>query len=169
MEIRRFTPGDLAAITQIQRQVLPVGGWTESDYLRLAHQPGGLALLAETGEGLSRTIVGFVLALRTTAEAEILTLAVDSSHQRQGIGRLLLHSTCSELREVGVRRVYLEVRSSNQAAITLYTSTGFVLTYIRRNYYAQPDEDAYVMSLEIVRRASSKCEEGRMEESNTGR
>jgi ribosomal-protein-alanine acetyltransferase len=166
MEIRRFTPRDLSAIIQIQRQVLPVGGWSESDYLRLTQQPGGLALLAETGDGLSKTIAGFAVALHTYVEAEILTLAISSAHQRQGIGRLLLRSTCSELRGVGVRRVFLEVRASNQAAINLYRSTGFVLTYIRRNYYVQPDEDAHVMSLEIAH-ASSGRNEWRTEESRT--
>jgi [ribosomal protein S18]-alanine N-acetyltransferase len=156
MEIRRFTPADLPAIIQIQRQVLPVGGWTESDYLRFRQQPRGLALLAEKADGLFRTIVGFAVAMRTVGEAEILTLAVESSHQRQGIGRQLLHVICGELAVLGVHRVYLEVRTSNQAAFSLYSSSGFVLTYIRKNYYVHPDEDAYVMSLELPRPASSQ-------------
>ncbi|HTV55189.1 MAG TPA: ribosomal protein S18-alanine N-acetyltransferase [Terriglobia bacterium] len=150
MDIRRFTPGDLPSIIQIQRQVLPVGGWTENDYLRFWQQPGGLALLAETGEGPLRRVVGFAVALRTAGEAEILTLAVESTQQRQGIGRQLLLAICCELTVLGVRRVYLEVRVSNQAAFNLYASAGFVLTYVRKNYYVQPDEDAYVMSLDLT-------------------
>jgi ribosomal-protein-alanine acetyltransferase len=149
MQIRRFTPADLPAIVQIQRQVLPVGGWTENDYLCFRYQPGGLVLLAQKDEGSSRRIVGFATALRTAGEAEILTLAVESTYQRQGIGRQLLLSICAELVVLGVRRVYLEVRVSNQAAFNLYTSFGFVQAYIRKNYYVQPDEDAYVMSLEL--------------------
>jgi [ribosomal protein S18]-alanine N-acetyltransferase len=156
MEIRRFTPEDLPAIIQIQRQVLPVGGWTENDYLRFRQQPEGLALLAEKGEDPSSMIVGFAVALRTGGEAEILTLAVEATQQRQGIGRRLLFTMCGELAVLGVRRVYLEVRVSNQAAFNLYTSAGFVLTYVRKNYYVQPDEDAYVMSLDLPRATSSK-------------
>jgi ribosomal-protein-alanine N-acetyltransferase len=149
MKIRPFTPGDLPAIVQIQKQVLPGGGWTWNDYLRLARQPGGLILLAETREQTSPAVAGFVVAAQTAAQAEILSLAVAAAYQRQGIGRELLGGMCRALRMLGVRKTYLEVRASNRAAIELYTSVGFALNYVRRNYYSQPPEDAYVMSLEM--------------------
>ena len=42
----------------------------------------------------------------------------------------------------------LEVRESNQPAIELYRSLGFVAVGTRRNYYSQPQEDALVLRKE---------------------
>lgn len=149
MKVRRFTAADLRAIVEIQNQVLPVGGWTEDDYLSLAHQPGGVILLGETDQTDSAAVVGIVVARQIGVEAEILILAVSRDYQRQGAGRQLLFAIWRELENLGVKHVYLEVRASNRAAINLYRSAGFVMSSVRRNYYAQPLEDAFVMSLEI--------------------
>jgi [ribosomal protein S18]-alanine N-acetyltransferase len=148
MRIRQFTPEDLPAIAEIQKQVLPAGGWAEADYLRLL-QTGGLILLAEPSEGGASTVGGYAVAIQTEGEAEILSLAVAEAYQRKGIGRELLKQICAELRRRGVRRAYLEVRASNRAAIELYASVGFRLHHVRPNYYHQPIEDAYVMALEL--------------------
>ena len=150
MKIRRFTPADLSAIVQIQREVLPVGGWAESDYLRLSQQPGALLLLAETGGETSPRIAGYAVAVQTAGQAEILSLAVAGFYQRQGIGRELVDQVCAELQRQGAQRTFLEVRASNRPAINLYTSAGFTLHYVRSNYYAQPVEDAHVMCLKSV-------------------
>jgi [ribosomal protein S18]-alanine N-acetyltransferase len=149
VDIRRFTSADLHAVIELQRQVLPDGAWTEDDFQVLGLQPGGLILLAEPGQARSLAVVGLAVARQIGAEAEILILAVALGHQRQGVGRLLLSSIWRELEQLGVKHVYLEVRASNRPAIKLYTSVGFMLSYIRNNYYAHPVEDAYVMSLEI--------------------
>jgi ribosomal-protein-alanine N-acetyltransferase len=149
MKIRRFAPTDLSAVVDIQKQVLPDGEWTENDFLRLGFSPGGLILVAEADQDPSCAVVGLVAARQIGTEAEILILAVADHHQRQGAGRLLLDAIWKELEKIGVKHMYLEVRASNRAAINLYTSAGFTLNFVRRNYYAQPLEDAYVMSLEI--------------------
>ena len=40
---------------------------------------------------------------------------------------------------------FLEVRESNEAAIGLYTSQGFVKEGIRKNFYEMPVENAVIM------------------------
>lgn len=148
MNIRRFTSGDLPALIQIQKDVLPGGGWSESDYLRLARS-GGLVLAAETC-GPPAIVVGYAVAAHTGADAEILGLAVAANYQRQGIGRQLLNRICGEMAQLGICHTYLEVRASNRPAISLYTISGFTMRYIRHRYYTEPAEDAYVMSQEII-------------------
>ena len=49
----------------------------------------------------------------------------------------------------GVETVYLEVRKSNKAARMLYESEGFVKTGERRDYYADPIEDAVMMEIKL--------------------
>ena len=46
----------------------------------------------------------------------------------------------------GCRSVFLEVRLSNGAAIALYEKLGYEKTAIRKGYYSQPVEDAYIMN-----------------------
>lgn len=80
-------------------------------------------------------------------EAHILTIAVRTELRGQGIGRWLLLHLLAEARQAGCADVLLEVRPSNEAAIRLYESLGFVIIGRRKRYY--PDkEDALVLQLE---------------------
>jgi ribosomal protein S18 acetylase RimI-like enzyme len=53
------------------------------------------------------------------------------------------------LRTAGVREFILEVRASNQRALGFYRSLGWSETGRRPRYYADPEEDAVLMSLEL--------------------
>lgn len=80
-------------------------------------------------------------------EAHILTIAVRPEFRGQGIGRWLLLWLLAEARGEGCVSVVLEVRPSNEAALRLYESLGFVMINRRKRYY--PDkEDALVLMLE---------------------
>ena len=46
--------------------------------------------------------------------------------------------------------IFLEVRTSNQAAQALYKKFGFESLGIRKNYYHEPQEDAVIMRREEV-------------------
>ncbi len=75
-------------------------------------------------------------------EYEIHTVGVDADYQGRGIGRQLL----TALLEYAVGgTVFLEVRTDNVAAITLYESVGFVRAGLRRRYYRASGADAYTM------------------------
>ena len=53
------------------------------------------------------------------------------------------------LRDVGVVRLYLEVRSENLPAVSFYHQSGFTVTGRRINYYSQPSDDALVLQKNI--------------------
>uniref|UniRef100_UPI00359F6AE1 GNAT family N-acetyltransferase n=1 Tax=Jeotgalibaca porci TaxID=1868793 RepID=UPI00359F6AE1 len=72
-----------------------------------------------------------------------------SSYKRQGIGEKLLQSLVAHGKEKGVENFILEVRISNEPAIALYKKYGFVEIDIRKNYYEQPVEDAYIFQLNL--------------------
>ena len=48
-------------------------------------------------------------------------------------------------RKDGIERYTLEVRVSNKSALRLYKKLGFEIAGIRKNFYALPTEDAYIM------------------------
>jgi [ribosomal protein S18]-alanine N-acetyltransferase len=78
------------------------------------------------------------------AEAEVHTIGVDPAHQGKGIGRALLDALLTTADEVHAT-VFLEVRTDNEPAQRLYTTTGFAVVGLRKRYYRPSMADAYTM------------------------
>jgi [ribosomal protein S18]-alanine N-acetyltransferase len=146
MIIRPATSEDISAIVAIQQKNPQAAKWQESDYVRLVEDPSGVLLVAEDA---ARQVLGFAAAWRGLDEAELQNLAVDPQHRRQGVGQGLVHEVHCRLRAVGTKRVFLEVRPSNESALALYQSSGYTITGRRQNYYSAPQEDAFVLSAAI--------------------
>jgi ribosomal-protein-alanine N-acetyltransferase len=79
-------------------------------------------------------------------EAHIATIAVDPQWRGRGLGELLLLSLLDRGAEVGASRATLEVRVSNHPAQSLYRKLGFEIVSRRKRYYADNDEDAFIMA-----------------------
>ena len=100
-----------------------------------------LFLVAE----LDGEIAGYCGCYQSLEEAEITNIAVRRQLRGHGIGRRLLMELMRLGKEQGAFAYTLEVRVSNQAAIHLYESLGFVSFGIRKNFYEKPREDAMIM------------------------
>ena len=88
-------------------------------------------------------IDGYAGLAITGDEAEVHTIGVRPAAQGAGLGRKLLRQLISA---AGDRRMLLEVRTDNDAAIGLYASEGFTRVGIRRRYYQPSGADAYTMA-----------------------
>lgn len=112
-----------------------------------------LGRVVETGG----EIVGFVLGWVAADEAELANLAVAAEHRRKGIGHVLLERFCHAARDRGARRITLDVRVGNHPARALYRRHGFAPAGRRPDYYANPVEDALVLSARLpIRRLSDR-------------
>lgn len=151
MKIRPFAEADLAEVYSLQCRSPELAQWREQDYLGLARDPRGTLLVAEAGEGNSRKLAGFAVFHRVLDEAELRNIAVDAALRGKGIGRALLAAGIHILEQLGVRRVFLEVRPSNQRALRFYAAAGFKRLSTRPGYYHDPVEDAHVMACDIGR------------------
>ena len=92
---------------------------------------------------------GFLVGRAVAGEAELLTLAVDPTARRVGLGAALVKRFLAEAKTRGAASAFLEVSAQNQAAISLYAQAGFAEVGLRRAYYAQPHGapiDALVLS-----------------------
>lgn len=69
--------------------------------------------------------------------------------RRRGIGDSLLSHALSEAASLGAVSAYLEVRTQNHNAISLYRAKDFQEIGIRKAYYHDTGEDALVMRLEL--------------------
>jgi ribosomal-protein-alanine N-acetyltransferase len=78
-------------------------------------------------------------------EIHINNVAVRPECRGAGVGRTLLEFVLRLGAGLGARQATLEVRRSNVAALKLYDRLGFRLAGVRKNYYANPTEDALIL------------------------
>jgi ribosomal protein S18 acetylase RimI-like enzyme len=120
------------AIARVPGQLAPRPDEIDDDAVRktildLHDHRRGMYLVAEH----AGTVVGHAflesLSLAVTSHVVRLTIAVHEGHQRQGVGRALMNELLRWARSnPRVEKVELQVRSSNDRAIALYRSLGFV-------------------------------------------
>jgi [ribosomal protein S18]-alanine N-acetyltransferase len=149
MKIRDFALEDLPAVLAIQRECPQAAQWLAADYAHLANNPGPLLLVAEVELEAATKVAGFATFHQLFDEADLRNLAVAPEYRRRGVARALIEAACDRLRQTGTKRLFLEVRVSNEPALSLYQALGFVLNSRRKDYYRNPDEDAYVLCLEL--------------------
>ena len=92
-------------------------------------------------------MAGYIGMYLSLGEGEITNVAVAPEFRRRGIADALLTEIKREAAECGVTSLVLEVRVSNQNAICLYEKHGFVSCGVRKGFYEQPKEDAFLMIL----------------------
>lgn len=90
-------------------------------------------------------ILSYLMLLVIPPEGEILNLATSPEKRRMGLGECLMRECDLFCEEIGVDRLFLEVRVSNTPAVSLYQKQGFTAVGKRKNYYHHPREDALVM------------------------
>jgi ribosomal-protein-alanine N-acetyltransferase len=153
-EITRMTEHDLLAVVEIEETCgLSRWGW-DAYYDELAQGRGALMLVARPSdfdhqEHQGEGVIGFIAARFTVDEVHINNVAVRPRYRRRGIGGALLERVLRDGAHRGAHKAILEVRAGNAAAQALYGRQGFEVVGRRRDYYADPLEDALVMTASI--------------------
>lgn len=95
--------------------------------------------------------IGYGVMSISAGEAQILNICVDPAMQGQGLGRRLLRHLIATAGKKSADTLFLEVRASNQAASSLYSSMGFNEVGQRQSYYPAKNgrEDAMVLALAL--------------------
>ena len=81
-------------------------------------------------------------------ETDMMNVAVHPDFRKQGIATALIVGLVEELRKRGSRCLTLEVRASNENAISVYRKLEFGEVGRRKNYYRNPREDALILRKE---------------------
>jgi ribosomal-protein-alanine N-acetyltransferase len=140
--LRKLELHDLDAIERIERESYPTP-WSRSMFAGELAKPSSLSLGAFDDE--SGALVGYLVISRYVDAWHVMNLAVTPPWRRRGIARTLL-DRLFEVTSNDERRGYtLEVRVSNEGAIKLYETMGFVARGVRRGYYTDNREDALIM------------------------
>ncbi|MFT4861725.1 MAG: ribosomal-protein-alanine N-acetyltransferase [Pseudohongiellaceae bacterium] len=140
---RTMRTSDLDLVVQNEAEAYKTPPWSKRifvDCLRSGYQCWVLASKQKiVAHGVMSVAIG---------ECHLLTLCVSPEYQRRGFARKLFQVLLDRAVKQSASECFLEVRVSNDPAIKLYRSMGFVQVGLRKNYYPQGEsrEDAIVMS-----------------------
>jgi len=147
MELSALTIHDIPDLEDLEGKVC-LAFWGAENYRKFIEEYpdffGCKATVRRQPAGASN-MAGFLLARAIYGNLEVLKLGVSPQYQRQGIGTRLMEAAYEEGIYRGCRRCFLEVRKSNLVAIQFYSQHDFHMAGVRKNYYSEPVEDAWVM------------------------
>ncbi len=102
-------------------------------------------------------VLGYISYYQIRDEAFINNVAVTASARRKGVGTALVKKAVADATGNAASFLSLEVRRSNQAAIALYESQGFDLEGLRKKFYRDPEEDAFIYTIHFNQAAPPCC------------
>ncbi len=119
--------------------------WRDADFLASLQEESRCFLVAEE----KGQVLGYCGLQIGGDQGDVLTIGVEPSMRRRGIGQKLMEELIRETAKRGVKRLFLEVRVSNAGARGLYEKLGFQPVGKRPRYYRDPEEDGLVYLLEV--------------------
>lgn len=153
-KLRKFMMNDLASVTQINAACLPEN-YTDIFFVDLYRRhPETFVVAEEDGK-----IVGYIMCRiemglsnfglsGVAKKGHVVSVAVLPEHRRKGMGKALVVKAMEGMRGYGAKQCYLEVRVTNQEAISMYKKLDFEVARTIHGYYAD-GEDAFVMTVKL--------------------
>lgn len=163
--IRPMVPADLDPVLALAAASPEAPQWPQNIWASyLPPQPHPALLRTAVVAVQHSTILGFACATllpdsqptdaqpasRQQNLCELDSIAVHPSARRRGIGAALLREILAWAAAQRVRRLVLEVRASNAAALRLYQSLGLAEEGRRPRYYTHPEEDALLLGTPVT-------------------
>ncbi|MBP1971669.1 ribosomal-protein-alanine N-acetyltransferase [Virgibacillus natechei] len=99
---------------------------------------------------LDEIIIGYAGIWIVYDDAQITNIAITPKYRGQNFGQKLFQYIMQQAIKMGVARLSLEVRKSNVIAQKMYRKFGLIPGGIRKNYYADDQEDALVMWVNLL-------------------
>lgn len=140
--IREYRPTDLGALYAIDQSCYSLAiAYSLGELRWYLHLPGAACFVAENRKEVS----GFILSAHKSAHGHIITIDVLAAHRRSGVGTALLRKSERNLAEAGVREIWLETATNNNAAVAFWQKHGY-RTRGRMHHYYPGGLDAFAMS-----------------------
>lgn len=146
LSIRDLAVGDIDGVMAIEAVSFP-SPWSARMFLEEIGREISDALVAVGEPG--GEVLGYAVCWTVAGDSHLLNIAVRPDERCRGVGAALLAECIRRSAAAGGRRIHLEVRPGNEAALRLYRRHGFVFQGIRRGYYTDTQEDAVLLSREI--------------------
>ena len=124
-------------LANLHKKCFPNRPWSADDFRDLK-QSGCEIIMSENG---------FIVYRIAVDEAEIITIGVNPEKRRQGIASAMIGIIEKNIKNQGVKKIFLEVAANNISAQKLYENAGFKRVGIRPKYY--DDADAILMAKDL--------------------
>ena len=134
-------------IAPIEADLFGKGSWNESMISQELQAPMR-AYYAQIDEN-TNTLCGYAGYWFDGDDAQIMTIGVAKQYQRKGMASKLLSTMIKTAKQIGAKRMLLEVRVDNVPALALYERFGFVKMGLRKRYYQPEGVDAYTMCADL--------------------
>ena len=132
--IRKFVIGDINKILEIEEQAFPKTPYTKETFLNYAKRLPDSFIVVESG----KDIVGYIIF---DMSGHVHSTAVKTGYRKKGFGKKLFAHASMRVE----KRLWLEVRSKNRAAIEFYKRMGMKTVNIIPGYYG--NDDALILVL----------------------
>ena len=142
-EILRMNHSHVAQVAQLETLCFR-DPWSERSIAGELDNPLSTWLVCADGDA----VLGYVGSQTVMGETDMMNVAVHPDARGQGIATRLILALVEDLKKQGRHCLTLEVRASNQNAISLYQKLGFLQIGRRPNYYRNPKEDALILRKE---------------------
>lgn len=143
IQYRQFIPADLEKIAAIEAISISEP-WSLQALIDFSNQETSRILVASYGNSM---VVGYITYSVVLDEVQIANIAVSPDFRRHGIAEKMLKTLYANAMASKKQIVTLEVRESNEAAISLYKKCKYMAVGRRKNFYKNPTEDAILMNL----------------------
>ena len=159
--LRRMTLSDVPAVHRLEQAIFSMP-WSEKDFVyeMTENKVARYLVIEEAGE-----IIAFAGAHIILDQAHVTNIAVRQDCRGRGLGRMITRALMQYASNLGAEYLTLEVRQSNATAQNLYKSLGFVKVNVRKRYYEDTGEDAWLMVCDQLPAAEPDFEEDETSES----
>ena len=153
--LRRMTLSDVPAVHRLEEAIFSMP-WSEKDFVyeMTENKVARYLVIEEAGE-----IIAFAGAHIILDQAHVTNIAVRQDCRGRGLGRMITYALMQYASNLGAEYLTLEVRQSNVTAQNLYKSLGFVKVNVRKRYYEDTGEDAWLMVCDQLPPAEPDFEE----------
>ena len=141
-QLRLATLDDLEALVDLEALTFPEDPWTPFMLADELMSPASRYWIAADESGAP---IGYGGVKVGGDQADVMTIGVAPQARGRGVGRAILDALLDWARQAGAAEIFLDVRPSNEVAITLYRSRGFEDLGRRPWYFRNPVEDALEM------------------------
>lgn len=138
--IRIMQDKDVLSVSKLEKQSFSMP-WSEQALEKEIFNKDSLFCVCE----IDKKIIGYAGMYYVYPEGDITNIAIDKKYQGKGYAKELLNYMFELANSRGIKEFTLEVRVSNMNAIKLYEKLGFENVGVRKNFYDNPKEDAYIM------------------------
>ena len=146
LTIRQAKLYDVPALARIERESF-ARPWSAEEITRdVVKNEKAFVAVAELGGETA----GYADMWIVAGEAQLFNIVVAPEYRGLGIGSILLRFMAEAAARSGCRNMTLEVRRSNEPAISMYRKGGFHDSGLRKGYYSDNHEDAVLMDREIT-------------------